>query len=189
MRRALMAAVLVFALPALVWAVAAQTRTSFTPKRTTIDYRSWQAIRCDVSASIAGDGPEGGETCEAGDWSAAMDCQGMDDMVVQYHEYGSGSGSVLIWNCSKPLGSIGPPTKRGNQVAGIDGPGVEAPSSAPSAADPDPLCVQLGNAMDGTTNVANQRQAFTGQTFDFIIVEQDACATNCDGTIEVACSR
>ena len=187
MRLWLTLTVLALAVPTVSWAAASNITTSKVQRHGGEHHQEVQLIRCDASASITGDSPLGGETCEAGDWSAPMDCRDATNIGVRYFEYSAaGSSVVKIWDCLKVPGAA-PNTSSGGGTI----PGTEAPGGTPSAADPDPLCVDITAAASVTLNgtaAGTQMMNLSNQKLHYIIGEIDAC-TNCDSTLVVSCGR
>ena len=182
-------AALVLAVAGLVYGQAALLNESQKGLISTETFKEFQLFRCDNSASIAGIGDSGGVICESGDWSSAVDCRGFTQVTLHYFEYGAGSGRVRLWNCVDPVGS--PTTKNSPLIAGVTIPGVEDPSSAPSAADPDPLCVDLvagaGATVIGTV-AGTQQLTISDVGLNYLVGEIDDCTGNCDGTFHVSCA-
>lgn len=174
--------VLLFA-PA-AWGAAAQLTDSYLDLGGTQHSKSIMAIRCDNSAAIAGTTGIGGETCESGDWSRALDCQDAQHLTVQFFEYGTGSAQLFVWNCQKIAGSTS---------AGGTSPGEEAPASAPSAADPDPLCYELTTPagiadFDGLA-AGDTFLHLSGNQFHHVIAEIENCTSDCDSTVILSCGE
>ena len=183
MRRLLLAlALAVF--PSVAWAQAAQLENSYQEDMNTSLRHSAQLIRCDVSLGIATqDTPRGGETCESGDWSLPLDCREMTTLRVEYYEYGTGDGVAKIWNCQNPVG-VGTGT-----IAAV---GTEAPGGAPSASDPDPLCVDITASAGVTLDGLSTGTIFlnvSDQNLEYIIGEIETCTGNCDSTLLASCGH
>lgn len=165
--------------PAWLWAAAAQISDSRGNVDTGPSYVYRQLVRCDNSASIAGTSDSGGETCESGDWSLPLDCRGAKDVTLYFYEYGAGSGEAKLWDCI--------------QSTGFDTfAAAEDPTAAPSAADPDPLCVDVtagaGVTVIGTT-AGVQRVTFENLNPAYLVGEIQDCTGNCDSTLAVSCRR
>jgi hypothetical protein len=127
--------------------------------------------------------PLGGEFCESGDWSLPMYCGDMSNIRVTFIEYGDGSGEAKLWNCLK----VGSASTGGGSL-----PGTEAPSAAPGAGDPDPLCMDLTLAAGVTLNGTNTGTQFLnldGQQVQYLVGEIQTCTANCDSTLIVSCGR
>jgi len=140
-------------------------------------------FRCDNSGSLAGtSGPIGGVTCASGTWFAAVDARGAVLAGLTVIEYGDGSGAWSLWDCIDPPGSDG-------TLAGVSPPGVEDPASAPTPADPDPLCTKINLDPDGAEVVLNgvlpRELHFSDRTFHYLIIRTDTCTGNCDATLQL----
>lgn len=174
--------------PASAWAAAGQLTTSFEQRANSDAHFEVQLIRCDNSAAIAGSGPVGGETCESGDWSRVVDARGYTNVSIGFFEYGGGSGAAKLWNCmSVPGGPPAAPSTVGGSV-----PGTEAPGEAPSAADPDPLCVSLDDAAGVSivgTAATVQSLNISDQVLHFLVGEIDDCTGECDSTLFLSLGR
>ena len=157
-------------------------------------YRSTQLVRCDESDSITAEhtasairpDPVGGtNTCAADDFTPALDCRGMTIMTAHFFEYdASGTAEAKIWHCIDSPGFEDHPVTGANE---------EAPVTAPSSADPKPLCVDVtagaGVTMLGTT-AGVQELSISGVAWNWLVGEIQACATNdCDSTLRISCSR
>ncbi len=133
-------------------------------------FRDAQLIRCDDSLALT----DSAGACSAGDWSDVLDCRGMTTMTAMFHVY-SGTAEARIWNCANS--------------EGFSLPGVEDPASAPTSADPDPLCSDLtagaGVTMEGSAVTLFGRDELA---LSYLIGEIQAC-TNCDATLSIACAR
>jgi hypothetical protein len=177
-KRTLILIGLLILVPVLAWAAASQLSTSLALQQQTSETRRYQLIRCDNSASITGDSAAGGETCEAGDWSVAIDCTGMTHLSARYFEYGAGSGEAKIWDCTESEGVSDALTTN------------PAEASRPSAADPAPLCADLtagaSVTLDGTTTTLMN---LSNIELHYIIGGIHACTGNCDSTLVVSCGR
>lgn len=176
---------LLLLLPVAGWGVAAQLSTTFQQLTFTPTFREALLIRCDNSGSLTGADTPAGETCESGDWSLPLDCRDMTHLKARFYEYGAGSGEAKIWSCIR-LGGAG--TNDGGTV-----PGTEAPGGSPSAADPDPLCVDLTAGagitdFDGLTTGTIELN-LSDQSLDSIVGEIEDCTGDCDSTLVVSCSR
>ena len=175
--------------PGLALGVATQETESFESLTNNPYHMSWQMIRCDNSTSISNANGDalGGQLCEAGDWTTAVDCRGMSNISIRYFEYSAQGTSVAkIWDCTLRPGPVGV----GSTLGGSE-PGVEDPSSAPSAADPDPMCVSLDDGVPVVIDGANpgvQVVNLSEQELHFIVGEIHAC-TDCDSTLIVSCGR
>jgi len=173
--------------PGVALAQASNISTSKRTIQNSENHLEVQLVRCDASASITGDSPVGGETCEAGDWSEALDCRNFTNLGATYFEYSAaGSSVVKIWDCLSLPGTTTTASSSGGTA-----PSVEAPGATPSAADPDPLCVDLtlgaGVTLNGTA-AGTQLMNLSNQKLHFIVGEIDAC-TSCDSTLVVSCGR
>lgn len=190
--QALLLFVVLLLAPCAAWAQAAQETESFASFVNTEAHLEAQLIRCDNTPGIAPttETPLSGQACEAGDWTTPLDCRGTTNIGVRYFEYSAaGTSTAKVWDCLRipgPAGLIATQSTLGGSI-----PGVEAPGGAPSAADPDPLCVSLDTAagvtLSGTT-ATTQLMNLSNQTLHFIVGEIDAC-TNCDSTLVVSCGR
>jgi len=185
-RHILMGLVLLLA-PNAAWAQA-QLTTSYEQRANNEYHFEAQLIRCDNSASIAGSGPVGGETCTSGDWSKPVDCRGKTNISINYFEYGGGSGIAKVWDCMYvPGGPAASPSTAGGSV-----PGTEAPAGTPDGTDPDPLCVSLDDAagisLVGTAATV-QKLNLSNQELHYIVGEIDDCTGNCDASLFVSCGR
>lgn len=201
MRRWLLALAVAFA-PALVYAVAAQTTGSFAIIYNRADTdgdrlsTAAQMILCDVSGNVPDGTPSdarvGGETCETGDWTEALDCTGASVVTMTVNEFGTGSGEVVLWNVQPALGTATtPPLVRGGPtLSNLGLPGVEAPYATPGPTDPDPLAVNL-NVSNGVTTVVDgtsvRALSVTDRAFDYLVAEIDDCTGNCDMRVVVRC--
>lgn len=176
--------VLALVVPSLGWAQSQKT-ISKIQRHSGETHQEVQLIRCDSSSSITGNSPLGGESCTAGDWSIAMDCRDATNISIRYHEYSAAGSSVAkIWDCLSIPGPVSTPSTLGGTV-----PGTEAPGATPSAADPDPLCVDITAAASVTMNgTTTQLFNLSNQKLHFIVGEIDAC-TNCDSTLVGSCGR
>lgn len=142
-------------------------------------------FRCDNSGSITGtSGPVGGITCTSGSWFDAVDARGALVGSLSVYEYGAGSGSWSLWNCVNPAGSSGI-----DAIPGVAAPGIEDPNSAPSSADPDPLCTKVNLDSAGAeipiTGNLTKEVHLNSRTFDYLVVRTDTCTGNCDASLEV----
>lgn len=161
-----------------------QLTDSYVRISKTTEYVSYQPIRCDNSAAIAGaDSPTSGETCVSGDYSKPYDARGYKNLLVQYWEYGGGSGQVFVWSCNQAVGAPGT----------FGGVGSEPPANAPSAADPEPLCVELAAGagvadFDGLTT-GTVMLNLSNQVLNWIVIEIQDCTGDCDGTVMVGLGR
>lgn len=193
---AVVSAMFMVSIAGLVYAVAALTNASAGKRYSGKGYVEQQLIRCDVGGGVIADagsvvnGSVDGESCEAGDWTAPLDCRGYTTIGVWYHLLDSAtSGTAQIWNCNIPEGVIGVTDGQGS-IATLGLPGAIAPSTAPTDANPGPLCVDLlagaGVTMAGTTAGV---QYWSDGPIDlgFIVGEIGACST-CDGILHVRCS-
>jgi len=190
-------------LPVLAFGQAAQTTTSFAyiytrsgaggEKQTLMA----QMILCDLSGNIPDGTPAdprvGGETCVSGDWTEAVDCRGAQTVTMQVNEFGGGSGSVILWNVQPALGTAANPPFAARDIPTLSNlglPGVEAPGGTPSAADPDPLAVNLNisggvtTTVDGTTTRA---LSVSDRAFDYLVAEVDDCTGECDMRVTLRC--
>ncbi len=186
MRLWLTLTVLALVVPTVSRAAASNINTSKVQRHAGEHHQEVQLIRCDVG-NLAGDNPLGGELCEAGDWSDPVDCRDATNIGIRYFEYSAaGSSEVIIWDCLMVPGST-PNTSTGGGTI----PGVEAPGGTPSAADPDPLCVDVTAAASVTLNgtaAGVQMLNLSNQKFHYLIGEIEAC-TDCESTLVVSCGR
>jgi len=163
------------------FAAASALSKSFNKTANSSTYRAVQLIRCNEGTAAADANSLTGEQCEAGDWSRkSLDCTGMATVTVKYIEYGT-SSTAKVWSCLR---------RDGDLTAGGTEPGEEDPSGTPTAADPDPLCIELsavaGVTLSGTTGTS---QGFTlPGGYDYLVGEIDA-ASSSDSTLFVSCSR
>jgi len=179
---------LVAVVGATAWGAASNITASFFQTINSGRVKQWQAMRCDNSASIAGaDSPTSGETCESGDWSPSMDCRGAARVSVYYHEYGTGSGQVKLWDCLAPVGIRGQHRPEVAVISTVAAPGIEDPAGTASPSDPDPLCVEItaGSTLDGAATA--KKLNFVSGGYNYIVAEYDTCTNNCDGTVVVQC--
>ena len=167
--------------PSLALAAAEQLTNTYLQISNTSEVQNLQLIRC-----VAGGGddtPAGGEDCEAGDWSKPVDARNFNYVTLQYQEYSAaGSSTAKLWSCEYMPGGT---TSEGGSV-----PGLEDPASAPTAADPDPICVSLDDAAGATVDgLTTGNQGFTLEgKFGFIIGEIHACSS-CDSTMRLSVGR
>lgn len=198
MRRFIWFAVSCLGLPYLTWAQAAQTTASFGylyqhaggeggSRRSLVA----QMILCDLSGNIPGsDARVGGETCVSGDWTNAVDCTGALTATMTVNEFGGGTGNVILWNVIPAFGTATTPPLGGDRQlatrSNLALPGVEDPSGTPTAADPDPLAVNLNGAttVDGTTTRA---LAVTDRSFNYLVAEVNDCTGECDMRVVLQC--
>ncbi len=174
----------IFSVCAAVVGGAALTSTSVKSTRPTSPYRTeLHQYRCDNSNSIPGTDAFGGETCAAGDWWPAVDAHGAKVVTLSGKEYGTGAGQWSLFNCEDPVGS------GTNELPTVSRPGIEDPNSAPTPADPDPLCTRINVDASGATipldGVGTQEIHFSGQgrTFAHLVVRTDVCTGECDASL------
>ena len=138
-------------------------------------------IRCDNSESIAGTGPAGGEICATGTWWQSVDATGARMVSISGREYGAGSAQIGLFNCMMPVGA--------GSIAGVNVPGVDAPTQAPTPAVPGPLCTRINVDAAGAAvpfnGVATQEIHWTSRNFDHLVAFMDNCTSNCDLSVQL----
>lgn len=135
-------------------------------------------IRCDNSGSISGTGQVGGETCATGTWWQAIDATGAKMASLSGREYGDGSAQIGLFNCQMPVGA------GAGGIPGLNVPGIDSPTQAPTPAVPGPLCTRINVDLSGATvpwnGVATQEIHWIDRNFDFLVLYMDNCTGNCD---------
>ena len=179
-----------------------QRSNSFARLADGTNYKSWQAFKCEESDLVtdpAGEGPAGGEDCDAGDWSMPMDCRGMDNMTVDFFaNQGDTDLEALVWSC-KPLSGA---TTEGGAKVPSDGmivtpAPVDIGETAPDGSDNGDsfICTDatamLGATsppLDGIADTGRTQVSGTGGGWGHIIVELQAGAV-ADAVAVVTCGR
>lgn len=178
------------AVPGLAFAQAQKTDSYFQYEGMPSGTQLHQMFNVDIDNDHTTCSDTSKTTCEgetamtSGDWSEAVQALGWTKMKAIYHEFGSGSGELKVWNCFPVVGVDNSMTRKDGTLSGASMPGTEAPGvPTEDGGEADPMCVDLtagaGVTMIGTTAGVIE---FTPaeQPLGFIVFEMQTCTADCD---------